>query len=55
MKMIRSLEQLFYEDRLRELGLFNMENRRLQGDLPYKPLIRGFIKKEEEVLFYTDE
>lgn len=31
--MIQGVEHLSYEGRLRELGLFNLENWRLQGDL----------------------
>ena len=32
-KMIRKLQHLAYGDRLRELGLFGLEKRRLQGGL----------------------
>ena len=50
--MIKGLEHLPYEDRLRDLGLFRLEKRRLQEDLMAAfQYLMGAYKKAGEGLF----
>ena len=51
-EMIRGMEHLFYDDRLRELGLFSLEKRRLWGGLTVVfQYVKGDYQQQGNQLF----
>ena len=52
MKMIKGLENLPYEERVKELGVFSLEIRRLIGDLiTVFQCLKGSYKEDGDSLF----
>lgn len=50
MSMVRGIDHLSYEDRLKELELFSLEKRRVQGDFVVAlQYLNGVIKKRESM------